>query len=219
MDKGRIKIERSKRSSITMKVLPDETLVVRAPTLLPKFLIDQFIKNNWEWVIKTRTKQKIKQAKKEYVDGTKFLFLGQELTLRTGNFSQLKKNGDDLQIPQVIQFRIEKEIKSWFQKQAENIILETLEKYAKEMNVKYGRVRFSDTQSKWGTCFPDNSLQFNWRLVMAPIFVINYVIVHELAHITEKNHGLRFWRIVRNYNPSYKQQIKWLKLNGDKLKL
>jgi predicted metal-dependent hydrolase len=118
-----------------------------------------------------------------------------------------------------MKFRIEKEIKAYLFKQAEKIIHEQLKRYAAEMKVKYGRVRFSDTQSKWGTCFPDNSLQFNWRLIMAPIFVINYVVVHELSHITEKNHSHKFWSIVRRYNPSYRQQIKWLKLNGELLKL
>lgn len=84
---------------------------------------------------------------------------------------------------------------------------------SKKMNTKYKSIRFSDTFSKWGTCFPDNSLQSNWRLIMTPITVINYVVVHELAHTTEKNHGSRFWNKVSLYTPAYKQHRKWLDKN------
>lgn len=213
-----IKIIRSHRRSISMKVLPDQTLVVNAPTLLPKFIIDKFIKDNWEWVEKSRAK-KSRVIDKKYVDGETFLFLGENLTLKIGDYSVLSHLGNELLIPEFMKFRIEKEVKNWFIKRAKTIILGQLTKYAKEMNIKHSTIRFSDTQSKWGTCFPDNSLQFNWRLVMAPIFVINYVVVHELSHITEKNHSHKFWSIVRRYNPSYRQQIKWLKINGDLLKL
>lgn len=155
----------------------------------------------------------------KYIDGATFLYLGEKLTLKIGDYAGLLHRENELLIPKFMEFRIEKEIKNWFIKQAQKIILGQLAKYAKEMDVKHSRIMFSDTQSKWGTCFPDNRLQFNWRLVMAPVLVINYVVVHELSHTIEKNHSHKFWSIVRKFNPSYRQQIKWLKINGEALKL
>lgn len=213
------KIIRSNRRSLAMKILPDSTLVVKAPFLLPKFMIDKFIRDNWDWVEKHQAKQKIKAVKKKYEDGETFLFLGEKLTLKIGDYVNILYRENELLIPKFMEFRIEKEIKEWLIKQSKKIILGQLAKYAKEMDVKHGQIMFSDTQSKWGTCFADNRLQFNFRLVMAPIFVINYVIVHELSHTIEKNHSYKFWSIVRKFNPSYRQQIKWLKLNGESLKL
>src|SRR4030088_1989217 len=117
-DKIETKIIRSNRRSIAMKILPDSTLVVHVPTLLPKFLIDKFIKDNWDWVEKSRAK-KAKVVDKKYEDGEEFLFLGEKLALKIGNYSVLQHRGVELLIPEFMKFRIEKEVKNWFVKQAE----------------------------------------------------------------------------------------------------
>ena len=119
--------------------------------------------------------------------------------------------------PQAIKFRIKKEIEQWYIAQAKEIITREVKRYAKEMNTTYTDLTFSDTKSQWGRCTHDNRLQFSWRLVMTPLLVLRYVVVHELAHTFEKNHSYLFWSKVRSVNPSYKQQIKWLKENGNTL--
>src|SRR4051812_35525747 len=121
-----VKIIRSNRQSIAMKILPNSTLVVHAPTLLPKFMIDKFIKDHWDWVEKSRAK-KLKIEKKIYKEGENFLFLGEKITIKIGNHSSLLHRSNTLLVPEFMKFRIEKEIKTWFMKQAEKIILEQLE--------------------------------------------------------------------------------------------
>ena len=101
--------------------------------------------------------------------------------------------------------------------QGKNILSEQVKSYALQMKAEYKEITFSDTKSQWGRCTHDNRLQFSWRLVMAPMLVINYVIIHELSHTFEKNHTQMFWMKVRNFNPSYRQQIKWLKEHGASL--
>lgn len=72
-------------------------------------------------------------------------------------------------------------------------------------------------RTRWGSCSPNRTLSFNWRLVMAPPDVIDYVVVHELVHLREKNHTTRFWQLVGEYVPEYKQRTEWLERNSSRL--
>jgi predicted metal-dependent hydrolase len=127
--------------------------------------------------------------------------------------------GDMILFPKAAVFRVQKELTAWYIRQAREIISQQVEFYAKRMNASYTDLTFSDTKSQWGRCTHENKLQFSWRLVMAPLLVINYVVVHELVHTIEKNHSRSFWSKVRFHNPSYRQQIKWLAANGHALKV
>ena len=79
------------------------------------------------------------------------------------------------------------------------------------------RVTMKDTRSRWGSCAPNGSLAFSWRLVMAPPFVQDYVAAHEVAHLRHMNHGKRFWRLVDRLTPHTAEAIAWLRLEGSRL--
>jgi len=145
------------------------------------------------------------------------LFLGNLVELEFTNGVETKVVGSKLLFPKALEFRLEKEIKMWFMSVSREKITQRLEYQANIMNAKFSTVMFSDTKSKWGTCFADNSLQFNWRLIMAPIMVIDYVIIHELTHTIEKNHSNSFWRKVARFTPAFRQHRKWLTENGNLL--
>ncbi|MBP9719629.1 MAG: M48 family metallopeptidase [Candidatus Levybacteria bacterium] len=217
-DTPTITIIRSKRSTVALHVLPDGSLEVKAPMLMPKFFINRFIEKNKEWIQKrTALVQQKKALEKIYKDGEAFLYLGETYPLVLRNVSRIEIAEGKLFYPQAIKFRIKKEIEQWYIAQAKEIITREVKRYAKEMNTTYTDLTFSDTKSQWGRCTHDNRLQFSWRLVMTPLLVLRYVVVHELAHTFEKNHSYLFWSKVRSVNPSYKQQIKWLKENGNTL--
>lgn len=212
------KILRSNRRTLALQILADKTLVVKAPFLLPQFIINQFISKNEKWIekkLKTLSQKEIKP--KSYFNGDEILFMGRKLKLNIGNYQAISAQTDQLLFPLFLNFRIKKELEGWYINQAKKIILNYLEQFSKEMKTTYKSVVFSDTKSKWGSCTHDNRLQFCWRLIMAPPLIIRYVVVHELAHTLEKNHSARFWSKVRLINPSYKQQIKWLRENGNRL--
>ena len=213
-----IQVVKSKRKTLSLQILPDATLLVKAPLYISEKDIAAFIHKHKEWIDKKRmVMAERKVVKKQYVEGEEFYYLGKAYILKVGNYTEIKVEGDYLLFPNFLVFRAEKELTSWYINQAKKIIQQQLEYYGKQMNVTYQSVSFSDTKSKWGSCTHDNRLQFCWRLVMAPLFTINYVVVHELTHTVEKNHGRSFWSKVRLYNPSYRQQIKWLKLYGNTL--
>jgi predicted metal-dependent hydrolase len=81
------------------------------------------------------------------------------------------------------------------------------------------RVRISSAKTRWGSCSPDGTLNFTWRLVMAPLDVVDYVVVHELVHLRVKDHSEKFWREVEKVLPEYRVQRTWLRTHGEKLTL
>lgn len=205
---------RSKRRTIALHIQPDTTLLVKAPLTLSKHEIEQFVAQQHKWIVKRRTLLTKSISQRE---DNQYPFLGQILTLTYGNYTDISIDEKRLLFPISLLFRKEKELNAWYIQQAKKIITEQAKKYAQEMKTTFSSITFSDTKSQWGRCTRDNRLQFNWRLVMAPLLVINYVIIHELAHTLVKDHSQIFWMKVRKIQPSYRQQIKWLKENGHTL--
>lgn len=213
-------IIRSRRRSLSIEVTPHGEVIVKAPILAPKFMIHQFIREKEKWIEKCLTTlEKRKPVKKQYKEGEEFLFLGKKYALKLHDGIKIGFKDDNLYFPRASLFRAEKEITNWYIQQAKLFIAKRVKFHADKMDAEYADLLFSDTKSKWGTCFPDNSLQFNWRLIMTPIMVLDYVVIHELTHTTEKNHGNSFWRKVRLYTPAYKQHRKWLNDNAHLLQL
>lgn len=208
-------LHRSQRRSVAIQVLPSGTVRVHAPYLLPKFLIDEFVRRKSPWIekkIRLFTKYPL-QIKSTITDSDLYYYLGQECRIHVGAYTHIAIVKDTIQFPHHLLFRGKKELTNWYINEAKNVISKRVVYFAHRMETTYKKISYSDTTSKWGSCTPDNALQFNWRLVMAPVMVIDYVVVHELAHTKEKNHGKDFWAIVAHEKPAYKQHIKWLKEN------
>ncbi len=213
-----IKIVKSKRSSISIRILPDGTIEVRAPKYVPEFAIKAFVKSKQDWIEKRLAiVKKNKPTKKQFTNGEKFLYLGNEYVLAIGNYVKIQPKGSSLLFPLGMVSRGKYHLEKWYESEAKSLIKSLVDEYSKKMDLPYKSISFSDTKSKWGSCTSDNRLQFNWRLIMAPLLVIRYVVIHELVHTIHKDHQTIFWNKVRQVNPSYKQQIKWLKTNGEKL--
>lgn len=209
---------RSHRHSLSLQITLKGKLVVKAPYLIPMFLINRFVQERRDWILKHLKSAKESQVKNsdELHPGDEFLYLGNTYKLQAGNYKEISVS-DKLYFPNFLMFRVKKEINEWYIRQAKKIITHRVIYYASLMKKKYVSISYSDTISKWGSCSADNRLQFNWRLIMSPIIVLDYVVVHELVHTTEKNHRRNFWKEVEKYKPAYKQYIKWLKENSYRL--
>ena len=107
----------------------------------------------------------------------------------------------------------------WYIARAREKILARVEQHARELGVRFRAAKIVDNRYRWGSCTVNDNLNFNWRLIKAPMFVIDYVIVHELAHLIESNHTPRFWNIVRAQMADLDKAKTWLKENGDILDL
>lgn len=100
---------------------------------------------------------------------------------------------------------------------AGKVLQERVAFFAELMGVDYGRITVRDQRTRWGSCSVKGNLNFNWRLILAPGEVLDYVVVHELAHRREMNHSDRFWRFVEVVMPDYQWRRAWLKTNGSEL--
>ena len=106
----------------------------------------------------------------------------------------------------------------WLRKQAATYIQDRVVDISEKTGIDgYKRIRISNAVSRWGSCSSNKTLSFNWRLIMAPIDVIDYVIVHELAHLVEMNHSKKFWGILGEIMPDYMDKRRWLRIHGRKL--
>ncbi len=98
-----------------------------------------------------------------------------------------------------------------YRDKAREIFEQKVSYYAQMMGVSYGRIAIRDQKTRWGSCSSKGNLNFNWKLALMPDEILDYVVVHELAHRMEMNHSDKFWKIVENVLPDYRERRKWLK--------
>lgn len=108
-------------------------------------------------------------------------------------------------------------LEAWLKKVAKDRLTLACETHAGRLGALYNRVSIGDMKSRWGSCSSRGTLRFNWRLVLAPEAVLDYVAAHEVAHLLEMNHSDRFWAHVEKCRPDYAGQRKWLRVHGGAL--
>lgn len=99
---------------------------------------------------------------------------------------------------------------------ARSIFTQKAAYYARLMGVTYGRISIREQKTRWGSCSAKGNLNFNWKLVLMPPEILDYVVVHELAHRLQMNHSAAFWAEVGKILPDYRERRQWLKVNGQK---
>lgn len=218
------KIIRSHRKTIALQMTDNATLIVKAPFNVSDEIIMKIITKNKSWIEKKKREIEArdpKHSEKEFVSGEGFLYLGRYYKLEIVNTQEeplkLKNNRFYLSktaLPEAKEIFIQ-----WYKKEAYEKISERVEWYAKITGYKYNKINITDAKKRWGSCSPNGNLNFSWRIIMAPLRVIDYVVVHELAHTVEKSHGKEFWTKVKIIMPDYEFYQNWLKENGHLLKL
>ena len=136
-----------------------------------------------------------------------------------GQVEALYRPGDDIPILKIPggEAHFERRLKDWLYQEAKYDISEAVRFYAQKAGVKIHGITIRDTRSRWGSCSSQGRLNFSWRLIMAPPFVLRYLCAHEVAHRKEMNHSSHFWNVVRSLDPDYKKAEIWLKQNGSQL--
>jgi len=110
-------------------------------------------------------------------------------------------------------------LERWMRRMARLLINQRLRVMNEKLRLSYNRVFIRDQKTRWGSCSQQKNLNFNWRLVMAPLPVMDYIVAHELAHLVEMNHSRKFWAVVEQICPEYMVHRDWLKKNGSLLTL
>ncbi len=213
------KIIRSKRKTIALVVQPDGKLIIRAPKRATKRQINALIKKYADWIEKKQAQFLVEAesfSPRKFLEGEEFFFLGKSYFLQiTGaKKTTLRLWGEHFQLAESAQADAEWHFEKWYKKEARRIFSERVEFYAKKYDFEYAKIKLSSARTRWGSCSAKGNINLTWRLVMAPLEIIDYVTVHELSHLREHNHSKAFWVQVEAILPDYKERRKWLKENG-----
>ncbi len=208
-------VERSKRRrrSLSLEVLADNTVKVVAPAFATQGDIDHLLSSKDSWIKKRlhyNHSNKDYMEPKHYVDGDIFFYLGSKYTLKVTP-SDLDAVSFDGHFLCVASQDPKKTIQAWYKERALDILVDRTHIYAKLMKLSYNTIRIKRLKSRWGSCSTKCNINYNWMLIMAPIPVMDYVVVHELSHLVHMDHSSRFWTLVASIIPEYKESTKWLK--------
>jgi predicted metal-dependent hydrolase len=218
------KLIRSARKSIALIVQRDGQLIVRAPYQATDEQIQAFINLKSSWVLRKQNEVQQKTSHvgpRKFESGEAFLYLGESYPLAITEKAAplLEQKVGQFRLARRAQARAKDLLTAWYKKQARQVLEARVHIYAARYHLSYKRIRISSARTRWGSCSTTGTISFTWRLVMAPLPVIDYVVVHELAHTKEKNHAKRFWDTVAAMMPDYQKHRKWLKENGHLLNL
>lgn len=214
------KIIRSKRKTISLQVCDDATIIIKAPFGVSDEVIEKVILKHHRWLEKKKREilsQDLHFLKKEFVNEETFLYLGKTYPLKivkshmVDGYLVFKNNCFYLREDTG---NSREAFIDWYKKEAYKKIVERVNWYAERIGFQYNQVKITYAQKRWGSCSHLNNLNFSWRLIMAPLPVLDYVVVHELVHLLKKNHSKAFWDKVRLIMPNYKKHRHWLKKHG-----
>ena len=213
-------IKRSLRAKyVRLEVRPETGLTVVIPRSYKPDQILGLLKEKKRWITdKLASYSHIEQSRsnKSLKNGDSVPYLGRDLKvdirLSEKNIESVNLERNRLVINQTTgENGANLLLERWYRMQVAQLIEEKANEISTRMNLKYGRLAIRGQKTRWGSCSQKGNLNFNWKLIMMPEPVIDYVIIHELAHLKEMNHTKRFWLLVEQYCPQWRKQRKWLK--------
>jgi len=210
----------SKCKNLTITVERDRSVVVHAPESVAAYKIRKVVESKRQWIYeKTRHSQKYGELShppgKEMVNGESALYLGRlyRIEIIQGGATEIQFDHRFL-IPAALSVERKNVLRNWYIKKAREKILPRARSFAIDLGVQFADAKIVDNKYRWGSCTTKDNVNFNWRLIKAPMFVIDYVVIHELAHLLESNHTFRFWSIVRAQSPKMDKAKQWLREHG-----
>lgn len=214
---------RSDRSSLGITIERDGNIVVNSPQMLEDAEIEKQVWKKRLWIWEKLTLKKAhqnNQIKKQFVSGESFYYLGAQYRLEIiDEDTPLKLKHGWFQLGREYRAKAKESFKNWYSSHLKNKIDSRLKLYEYKLQHDIPEFRVMELGYRWGSCSKDGKLNFNWKIAMAPIGVIDYIIAHELAHLKEHTHNDRFWKEVRRLMPDYGRQKEWLSQYGATLNL
>lgn len=212
-----------RRRKMCIAISPDNKIIVKTNSSVSEKDIAAFVKNKENWIHKIlefNCNARKTFIPKQFVSGESFLFLGREYNLfvQKGIIPAIQLNDQQLNVYVPNRFflqldYLQKKLICWYKCSAYEVIFQRVNIYKQVLDVKVKEIMIRDLKRAWANCSSRGIITFSWRLVMAPLEIIDYVIVHELAHLIHHNHSSLFWQTVETIKPDYKQLKKWLKVN------
>jgi len=221
-----LNIKKTNRKKTISIVVKNQIVKVLVPNYVGDLEIEKLIESKISWIQKKLSLERNGKIlnNKNYINGEVFKYLGRDyyLIIKPGNSLNIDIVGNKLVVNTINYnnpLKIKEEIKLWYINKAEKKIKVIHRYYESLMKLSANKLIFGEYKSKWGSCNSKKVISYDWRIIMSPITVINYLVVHELSHIVHPNHSKAFWSYVSNYIEDYKDKKKWLRLNSKKLVL
>jgi predicted metal-dependent hydrolase len=212
------RLVRSRRRTVAIVVERDGRLTVRAPQHMAEKRIHAFIESHADWIVKTRAKALAapQPLPPKYKEGEQFLYLGKTypLTIVPPQRPALTFDRQVFRLSSSALPKAEQTFARWYKEQARLLFLERVPGLAGKYSFYFEKIRISSARTRWGSCSSSGTLSFTYRLIMAPLEVVDYVILHELVHTQVRNHSKTFWTRLGGLMPDYKNRLTWLKKNG-----
>jgi len=222
----RFEIKYKNRTTIGISMNSYGEIEVQAPKKTPDESVYQALEKNWDLI-----QQKLNEIKdrwngpkeKVYENEEHFLYLGNTYPIKIfqGNPEQdhvlFKEEELHIYVKQLDDDKIQQALKRFYYQQCKLLVKKSITNYQPNFKTKPRSVRISDSKTTWGTCDSNLQLTFNWRLAMAPLEVIDYVVVHEMCHMVHLNHDRSFWRLVGSIMPDYEEKENWLTYSNWKM--
>ena len=220
-------IKSNKRKTASIEIIGDSVRVI-VPERYTESHINNIILKKAQWIKgKLKVTSTLKPPKpKEYVNGESFTLLGKNYRLKLTSGARRNAVISDgyliVSLPNSNKTRdktniIKKTIEEWYKAQALKTLKTKTNRFQNLIGVKANSVSVRSYKLRWGSCCTSGDITYNWRLVIAPHKIVDYVILHELCHLIVPNHSKEFWRKVRSYMPDFNERKLWLKSNSDYL--
>jgi len=218
-------IYQKNRKTIQVKILTSSHLQITAPNKFPNATIEKILHEKSNWIVKQilhLSNTMANPINKSITHGATVLYLGEPhiLVFTTNHDSRPTVDLQDDQIiidmPPTAQTIVlaESLLKQWYLTNAHKILFEKTSLWATKIMVQPQHITLKDQKTRWGSCSSRGNLNYNWRIVMAPPEVIDYLVIHELCHLRVPNHSSLFWQEVLKFSPDFKRHRTWLQTNS-----
>jgi hypothetical protein len=215
-------IRTDRRKTATVKVEEGKVSVV-VPRSISDEKVETLVNQKTRWIREKLLLQREHQPlkPKEYVSGECFTYLGRDYRLKVESCPsksvKLKNGRLVVQVPLSVQKRdqyVQNALTEWYRVHALEKLRHKVERYAKVVRVAPSSVSIKTFQGRWGSCSTKGKMEYNWKIIIAPNRIVDYVVVHELCHLHHHNHSPEFWKCVERVFPGYRECKEWLKMNG-----
>ena len=213
-----------RRKTVSIFIERDGSVRVLAPLTIDDEKIESAIRAREYQIFKKLAKWKeLNEGKviRAFVNGQSFLYLGRNyrLSIIEDAVTPLRISGGHFLLDRKLLDDADKVFKQFYKEKTKEKITERLKLITEKFQTKPAFIKVLELQNRWASCTPKNGLNFHWKCAMAPVPVIDYIITHEMIHLTNPNHSPAFWNELDKKMPNYREYENWLKLNGVKLNL
>jgi predicted metal-dependent hydrolase len=209
-------IIRSKRRSFGLEISEDGKLTLRVPNRATKAEIEEVLLNKKQWIArKIALANSKKRIEYKFDESDKYFFLGKQYPiLLAKQIPAVNFDGEKFTIAISQSNNIQQAMTNWYKAKAKKLAIHLIEKYTDKLGIEHKQVKISSAKTRWGSCSSRKNININWRLVLAPLQVMEYVVAHEVAHLKYMDHSNSFWDTVEKLQPEYRMYKDWLKQNG-----